>query len=184
MNAKRRLTAKQRKFINEYVKTGNATQAAIAAGYAPKTAGAIANENLKKPYIVSEIEKRLRRIQDESIADATEILQYLTRVIRGEAESEEIVVEGSGLGLSEARIMRKGPSEADKLKAAKMLARRFNLEVSKVEEQARADRLELENEKLRLEIERLRGVDEAEIDDGFLEALGSTAAEDWNAETE
>jgi phage terminase small subunit len=52
------LTAKQKKFCYEYCWDFNATQAAIRAGYSEKTAGVIGNENLKKPYIQSEIKKK------------------------------------------------------------------------------------------------------------------------------
>lgn len=176
------LTAKQRRFIEEYVKTGNATQAALTAGYSPRSACRTGSENLQKPYIKAAIEAHYQKLEDESIATATEVLQYLTSVVRGESSGEELVVEGIGDGLSEARIVKKGPSETDKLKAAKMLAKRFSLEVSKSEEKARADRLSLENEKLRLEIERLKGGSDDDTDDGFLEALNGAAAEAWSDE--
>lgn len=52
------LTAKQARFIEEYLVDFNATQAAIRAGYSEETAGVIGYENLKKPYIQAEIRKR------------------------------------------------------------------------------------------------------------------------------
>lgn len=52
-----KLTAKQRKFCEEYLIDLNATQAAIRAGYSPKTARFIANENLTKPNIQSRIQR-------------------------------------------------------------------------------------------------------------------------------
>lgn len=48
---KPKLTPKQRKFINEYIKEENKTQAAIKAGYSKDSAGVIGYENLKKPHI-------------------------------------------------------------------------------------------------------------------------------------
>ena len=45
-----KLTFKQRKFVIEYMKDLNATQAAIRAGYSKKTARIIASENLTKPH--------------------------------------------------------------------------------------------------------------------------------------
>lgn len=59
---KRLPTKKQREFIEEYLRTGNGTQAANKA-YNPnnnKTAAAIASENLNKPYLQAEISKRLQ----------------------------------------------------------------------------------------------------------------------------
>lgn len=63
---KRLPTKKQREFIEEYLRTGNWTQAANKA-YNPnnnKTAAAIASENLNKPYLQAEIDKRLQDAKD------------------------------------------------------------------------------------------------------------------------
>jgi phage terminase small subunit len=49
------LTPKQHRFVAEYLKDLNATQAAIRAGYSPKTARAVGSENLTKPDIASAI---------------------------------------------------------------------------------------------------------------------------------
>jgi phage terminase small subunit len=51
-----KLTNKQRAFVAEYMKDLNGTQAAIRAGYSPKTACSIASENLRKPHIKRAIE--------------------------------------------------------------------------------------------------------------------------------
>lgn len=52
-----KLTLKQQKFCEEYAASGNATQAAIAAGYSKKTACSIGEENLRKPDIIAAIKK-------------------------------------------------------------------------------------------------------------------------------
>ncbi len=44
----KKLTIKQQKFVNEYIKTGHATESAKKAGYSEKTAYSIGSENLKK----------------------------------------------------------------------------------------------------------------------------------------
>ena len=54
-----RLTAKQKRFIEEYLIDLNATQAAIRAGYSPDTAGSIGAENLKKPEIRVRIDQAM-----------------------------------------------------------------------------------------------------------------------------
>lgn len=176
---KREFTIKQEKFINEYIKLGNITEAAIAAGYKKKYAAVAGSQNMRKPHIAAEIERRLKRYEKKRVADAEEILTYLTSVVRGESLGEEIVVEGTGPGFSQARTMKKGPSEADRLQAAKLLAKRYNLDLSRIEAEAKAERLELENEKLKLEIDRLKGGSEQDTDDGFIEALNGSAKEDW-----
>lgn len=53
-----KLTLKQQRFIDEYLVDGNATRSAIAAGYSKKTGAKIGSENLQKPEIIEEIERR------------------------------------------------------------------------------------------------------------------------------
>lgn len=65
--------------------------------------------------------------EEKAVADAQEVLAYLTSVLRGESESEEIVIENIGDFTSKARTMKKAPSEKDKLKAAELLGKRYNL---------------------------------------------------------
>ena len=87
----RKLTPKQRKFVDEYIKLGNATQAAINAGYSRRTAKSIGQENLTKPDLKSFIDQRMAEIESHRIMDAQEALQLLTRIARGE-EKETVVV--------------------------------------------------------------------------------------------
>jgi phage terminase small subunit len=51
------MNPRQLRFVEEYLVDLNATQAAIRAGYSTRTAAVIGNENLKKPYIQSAIQK-------------------------------------------------------------------------------------------------------------------------------
>lgn len=74
------LTAKQQRFIEAY--SGNATQAAIQAGYSAKTAYAIGQENLKKPEIQQAIHEREQARLDGLIANRDERLAFLTGVMR------------------------------------------------------------------------------------------------------
>jgi phage terminase small subunit len=60
------LTAKQQRFVDEYLIDLNATQAAIRAGYSESTARAIGHENLTKPDIAAEIEKRQSLLQEKT----------------------------------------------------------------------------------------------------------------------
>ena len=121
------MTPKMKKFCLEYASNGNATQSAIKAGYAEKTAYSQGQRLLKKVEIRAYIEQRMAEKEKELIADQDEILKYLTAVLRGESESEEIVVESIGDYMTEARTMKKAPSEKDKLKAAELLGKRYNL---------------------------------------------------------
>lgn len=79
-----KLTTKQRLFADEYIKSGNATEAALKAGYSKRTSYSIGNENLKKPEIKKYIDKKLDEIESHKIADAKEAMQAITAIARGE----------------------------------------------------------------------------------------------------
>lgn len=130
-----KMTEKQKRFCDEYLIDLNATQAAIRAGYSKKTARQMANENMSKLYIREYIDKRLAEKESELIADQDEVLKYLTSVLRGETQSEIVVVEGIGEGCSEARTMQKLPDEKERLKAAELLGKRYGLYKDNIEQQ-------------------------------------------------
>lgn len=76
-----KLTAKQRLFADEYIKSGNATQSAIKAGYANEVSG---RENLQKPTVKAYINAKMGEIESHKIADAREAMQAITSIARGE----------------------------------------------------------------------------------------------------
>lgn len=126
------MTKKQKRFCDEYLIDCNATQAAIRAGYSEKTARQTAAEILSKPDIKNYIDEQLEKIHNDNIADASEVMTYLTSVLRGQAESEIVVVEGCGDGVSEAKQMIKHPDEKERLKAAELLGKRYSMFSDKV----------------------------------------------------
>lgn len=128
-----KLTAKQRRFCDEYLIDLNATQAAIRAGYSEKTAKQIAQQNLTKLDLKKYIEKRMEEKEKDLIADQDEVLKYLTSVMRGESKSSIVVVESTGDFMSTAREMQKAPDEKERLKAAELLGKRYGLYTDKVE---------------------------------------------------
>lgn len=73
------LTNKQQLFVDEYLQHYNATRAAIAAGYSPKTARKIGSENLTKPDIKAEIDRAL----SESAMSRNEVIMRLAEQARG-----------------------------------------------------------------------------------------------------
>lgn len=78
------LTPKQRAFAEEYVKCRNAAEAARRAGYKPDHAKDIGAENLAKPNILAYLKELSDPGEEKRIADATEILEFFTAVMRGE----------------------------------------------------------------------------------------------------
>ena len=151
------MTAKQRRFCDEYLIDLNATQAAIRAGYSVKTAKQIATENLSKPAIKQYLAERMAEKESKLIAKQDEILKYYTSVMRGESLSEVVVVENIGDFTSRARTLQKHPDEKERLKAADALAKYYGLD------------------------KKTEGDTEV-ADDGFLDALRGEVEEVWQEE--
>lgn len=111
-----KLNKKERIFADEYVKTTNGTQSAITAGYSEKTASVTGSKMLRKPKVRQYIDAIMDERSKDTIATADEVLEYLTRVVRGE--------EKDAFGLD--------VSVADKTKAAELLGKRHMLFTDKV----------------------------------------------------
>lgn len=91
-----KLTVKQRKFADEYINSGKITQSAIKAGYAKRSAHSIGSENLQKPAIKSYINKKLDEIESAKIMDATEGIELLSAVARGQTKETVILTTADG----------------------------------------------------------------------------------------
>ncbi len=130
------MTDKQRKFCDEYLIDCNATRAYRKAYPNVKkdsSAAVCATKLLRIAKVQEYINKQLEKISSEKIADAKEVMEYLTSVLRGESQSEIVVIEGTGDGCSDARRMNKAPDEKEKLKAAELLGKRYGLFTDKLE---------------------------------------------------
>ena len=150
-----KLTERQKRFVDEYVITGNASMAARNAGYSERTAFRTGQENMQKPAIKAAIDAKLKEIESHKTATAQEVIEFLTSVMRGEITEEVVVTEGSGKGKSVSRIIEKGPSINDRTKAADQLLKRFGKPV-KLEEKE----MQLKLEKIKAEAEALKAVKE------------------------
>lgn len=112
---KDKLTVKQRKFADEYMISGNATEAAIKAGYSKKSAYSTGNENLKKPEVIKYITQRTNKLKSNKIAQQKEIFEYLSSVMRGEQIETVMTADGP---------VETPVSVKDRINAAKELLRR------------------------------------------------------------
>lgn len=92
-----KLTAKQKKFADAYIKSGNATQSAIEAGYSKKTARTIGQQNLTKLDIKNYIDERMEKLDSQRIMDAKEAMQLLTSIARGEITETVVLSTPDGL---------------------------------------------------------------------------------------
>ena len=130
------MTEKQKRFCDEYLIDCNATRA-YKTVYKNVKSDVVAATNggrlLRNAEVQKYIAEQMEEIHNEKTADAQEVIEYLTSVLRGESTAQEIVVEGTGDGCSEARTMEKSPSEKERLKAAELLGKRYVLFTDKVE---------------------------------------------------
>ena len=76
------LTPKQAAFVREYLIDHNGTQAAIRAGYSPKTAKAMAAENLTKPAIQEKVRSATQAIASKTETDS----EWVRRRLKEEAD--------------------------------------------------------------------------------------------------
>lgn len=130
------MTDRQQKFADEYIIDCNASRAYKAA-YPNVKKDTVARANgsrlLAKANIKAYIEEKLAEISSKKTAEATEVIEYLTSVLRGQSEASVVVVEGYGDGCSEAKIIKKPPDEKERLKAAELLGKRYGLFTDKVD---------------------------------------------------
>lgn len=120
---------KQKRFCEEYLVDCNATQAAIRTGYSEKTARAIGQRLLTNVDIKKYIDQQLQKLKNEKIADAQEVLEYLTAVMRGEQKEQVPLLVGEGC----QELVQKDVSAKDRLKAAELIGKRYALFTEKVE---------------------------------------------------
>ena len=157
----RKISVKQQKFIEAYIELGNATEAAKRAGYKCRSAHAyesLGAENVRKlePFINA----RMKELKQAKTADLTEVLEFLTSVLRGEIT--EIVFNPIDGQKEEIRA-----NVRSRVDAARELLKRYP---SKLDE----ERQKLLLEKMRAEIKDMRSGDstqQAVIVDDIEEAL-------------
>ena len=129
------MTEKQKRFCDEYLIDLNGTRAYKTAYPSVKnenTAAAGASELLRNPKVRAYLGEQLEALHNAKTADAAEVMEYLTSVLRGESKASVVVVESVGDGCSEARTITKPPDERERLKAAELLGKRFGLFTDKV----------------------------------------------------
>ena len=91
-----KLTPKQERFANEYIKTLNVTQSAIKAGYSPNSAHVTGSRLLRKDKVDEYIKSKKDEIMDDTILSAKELLYLLTQSAVGdETDTREVVVKKS-----------------------------------------------------------------------------------------
>lgn len=125
------MTDKQRKFADEYLIDANATRAYKAAYPHIKSddaARACASRLLTNANIKAYIDDQLEKISSEKIADAKEVIEYLTSVMRGECTEQIPLLIGEGI----QKLADKDIGAKERLKAAELIGKRYGLFSDKV----------------------------------------------------
>ena len=124
------MTKKEKMFVDAYVKDikRNQTAAAIAAGYSEKTAPQAASRLMKKDEIKQAIDGRLKELHEQNTAQANEVIEFLTAVMRGENVDNIPIFVGDGF----QKLTEGKPPAKDRLRAAKMLGKYYALFTEKL----------------------------------------------------
>lgn len=169
--AQRKLNPRQQRFVDEYLIDLNATQAAIRAGYSPRTATAIASENLAKPSIsdaiacaMAERSKRTGITQDRVLQELakvafiklTDIVDDTGKIKANATDEDKACIESikykktdTDTGFSEEREVKASP----KLKALELIGRHLGM----FESHSSKEQLKLNREKFEYEKEKAAG---------------------------
>lgn len=115
------------KFCHEYIKDMNATQAAIRTGYSEKTAKMQGSRLMTNDDIKARVAELREAYFNENIMTAQQVEYELTRIALGLSNEKQVVIEGTGEGYSEARIIDKPPDEKSRLKALELMAKRHRI---------------------------------------------------------
>jgi phage terminase small subunit len=97
LNPKLKLNQRQETFCLEYFKSGNASNAALVAGYSPKTAQEIASENLTKPMIIARINELRAVPQAKTILSVVQRQELLTKFATEVLENKNGVVRSDNI---------------------------------------------------------------------------------------
>ena len=127
------LNERQKRFVDYYIQTGNATESAIKAGYSAKTAGVNGCNLLKNPKIRNALHTRIESQDRKRVADVQEVLEYLTAVMRGEYQDELAMNVGKGKGVTAVEKVKLAVGAKERLKAAEMLAKVNGLFINRQE---------------------------------------------------
>jgi len=127
------MNERQKRFADEYIRTANAFQSAVRAGYSEKYAKTNAHKLLENTGVKSYVEARFEELKKKTIAEQDEVLQFLTAVMRGEEVDEENIVVPKGDFLSDVEKHTKRADTAQRIKSAELLGKRYAIFTDKQE---------------------------------------------------
>ncbi|MGT2969109.1 terminase small subunit [Streptococcus azizii] len=157
------MNERQRRFADEYIKTGNIEQSALKAGYSENYARSQSHKLLANVGIKSYIDEQMAGLHEKNIMDATEALYILSEIARGKRDEEVLM-----LNLTTGKVERhtKKADNATVIKAITEILKRYPTAK--------------QSEKLELEIEKLK----SQLIDTQIEDETITIADKWEVENE
>ncbi|WP_069996955.1 terminase small subunit [Streptococcus agalactiae] len=156
------MNERQRRFADEYIKTGNIEQSALKAGYSENYARSQSHKLLANVGIKSYIQEQMDELHKSNIMDATEALSILSEIARGKRD-EEVLILNPVTGKVERHT--KKADNATVIKAITEILKRYPTAK--------------QSEKLELEIEKLKSqLTEAQIEDDTITIIDSWEVDD------
>lgn len=152
------MTNKQKRFCEEYLIDLNATQAAIRAGYSPKSAHSIATETLQKPAVRARVDRALaaqscrtgvtadrvvRELARVAFANSRDVVNYDDATVKPEAVRDDTAAVASvrvkTIPTKDGNGVEREVKMHDKLKALELLGKRLGLFTDKIEHSGSVD---------------------------------------------
>ena len=115
------MNERQRKFVDEYILTGNASEAARRANYSARSAHSQGERLLRNDEIRAEIDKRLEEASTEKTLTQSQLLEFLSAVVKGEVCDQQLMTRLIGKGCSVIENVEIRASVQNRIRAAELL---------------------------------------------------------------
>ena len=115
------MNERQRKFVDEYILTGNASESARRAGYSAKTAGSIGERLLKNVEVRAALDERIKAASTEKTLTQNQLLEFLSAVVKGEVCDQLVMTRLIGKGCSIIENLEIRASVQNRIRAAELL---------------------------------------------------------------
>lgn len=117
------MNERQRKFVDEYILTGNASESARRAGYSAKTAGSIGERLLKNVEVRAALDERIKASSTEKTLTQSQLLEFLSAVVQGQVCDQLAMTRLVGKGCSVIENVEIRASVQNRIRAAELLLR-------------------------------------------------------------
>lgn len=168
------LNARQAKFVADYLKTGNATQSAIKAGYSKKSAGVRGHELLQNVEIIQKLNDAYNKNTSKAVMTGVQAMELLTRIASGEEKETVVISTPQG-----AYTTEKEANLQTRISALKELIRRQPTETDALRYQ-QIKKIEKQN---RILDEQIKKDSEGDVSNGITLMLNGAPQEDKESES-